>query len=92
MTAALANANLLGMKLSEFLTKRGSASELAEQINVPQAMVSQWKNCTRRPNIEQCFLIEKATEFNVTRQELRPDVNWQLIGAASIRNTSQESD
>lgn len=75
------------MTLNEFLKARGSAADLSERINVPQALISQWKKGIRRPSVTHCALIEKGTDGEVRCEELRPDLNWALI-----RNTQPEKD
>lgn len=63
------------MKLLEYLSSvRGRVNELAEEINAPAALISQWKNGSRQVPAERCIDIERATDGAVTCEELRPDL------------------
>ena len=64
------------MKLSEWLgIERGRGLSLASAIGVPPTLISQWST-TRVPPFERCIPIERATDGQVTRRDLRPD-DWQ---------------
>lgn len=69
------------MKLSEYLEPRGRVNELAGQISVPAALVSQWKTCTRVVPAERCIEIERASGGAVRCEDLRPDVDWAYLRA-----------
>ena len=72
------------MKLCEYLDiERGRVNELAGQIKVPAALVSQWKTEARPVPIERCPDIERATEGLVTCEELRGDVTWIRVPDSS---------
>ena len=65
------------MKLAEYLESRGAQAELARALNVSPVLVHQWAT-TRPVPIPRVLSIEKATNGEVTRQDLRPD-DWQDI-------------
>lgn len=46
----------------------------AKAIGVCQSMVSQWLRNTRPVSPKKCRLIEAATNGEVTREDLRPDI------------------
>ena len=48
---------------------------MAGAIGVPPTLISQWST-TRVPPFERCIPIERATDGQVTRRDLRPD-DWQ---------------
>ena len=50
----------------------GSASELARQLNISQAAISQWRH--KRVPAARVLAIETATNGKVSRHELRPDL------------------
>lgn len=56
----------------------GGMGVLSRLIGVSAPTVSQWKSGTRPIPIERCAAIERATDGQVTRQELRPD-DWESI-------------
>lgn len=66
------------MTLSEYLKAQGfgAGKRLAEAIGAPQPDVSDWANGHRPVPIARCVAIEKATEGQVSRRDLRPD-DWQ---------------
>jgi DNA-binding transcriptional regulator YdaS (Cro superfamily) len=66
------------MTLKEYL-KAAKASELARQINVPQASLSQWIHGVRRVPLERCIAIEKATKGAVRCEDLRPEIDWAVL-------------
>jgi len=56
----------------------GSQAEMARILGVSPAMVNQLTNGSRPVPIEHCLAIERATDGQVTRQELRPDDFWRI--------------
>lgn len=58
--------------------ERGRGATLAASIGVSPVLVSQWSTGPRLPPIERCVAIERATDGQVTRRDLRPD-DWQDI-------------
>ena len=70
---------MFNMKLNDYLLQRGAVNDIAEAINVPAALVSQWKTLARRVPAERCPAIERATKGAVTCEELRPDVDWAYL-------------
>ena len=61
------------MNLSEYAEKHGRA-ELAEALQTSPAYVSQLASGHRRITAEMAIKIERATNGEVTRHELRPDL------------------
>lgn len=55
----------------------GSGSELARRIGLTAWAVNKW-NPDSVPK-DRCLDIEKATDGQVTAEELRPDINWQYV-------------
>ena len=65
------------MDLKTYLSKN-RAVDLAKAINVPPALLSQWRTLARPVPIEKAVAIEQATNGLVTRKDLRPD-DWRSI-------------
>lgn len=62
------------MELSQYLQENEiSQQQFADLVGVTQGRVSQWLGGDRVP-AERCAEIEAATNGQVTRYELRPDV------------------
>lgn len=67
------------MTLDEYLSEPDrSAKELAVVLGIPDALLSQWRTKKRPVPIERCPAIERATNGEVSRRDLRPD-DWHLI-------------
>lgn len=67
------------MNLTQYLKQaRGNATKLAGSLGIPPAYLSQMSSGYRAISPMHCVAIEKATEGQVTRQEMRPD-DWHLI-------------
>lgn len=67
------------MDLKTYLaTAPGGGVQLAEQLGVAPAYLSQMVNGHRAISPERCVAIEKATDGKVTRRDLRPD-DWRAI-------------
>lgn len=66
------------MKLSEYLSKHGSKTELAKAIGAQSQLVWQWSTGVRAVPIGRCTAIEVATNGVVTRKDLRP-ADWHDI-------------
>lgn len=62
-------------KASEIL---GGQSALARILSVSPPTINQWIKGLRPIPVERCSAIERATNGQVTRQELRPE-DWQDI-------------
>ena len=62
--------------------ERGAAARLAAQIGVHPVMVSQWVNGIKAVPAERCPAIERATNGEVTADQLRPDVIWVRVADA----------
>lgn len=60
------------------IEKCGGISALAKKLNVAPPTVMQWKKGIRKVPIKRCVEIEKLTNGEVTRKDLRPD-DWHLI-------------
>jgi DNA-binding transcriptional regulator YdaS (Cro superfamily) len=61
------------MKLSDYLSERGSRAALAKKLGVAPSMVTQWANGDRDVPPSRCASIEEATGGKVTRRDLRDD-------------------
>lgn len=67
------------MKLAKYISQeRGRLKRLCEQIGAHDPDVSRWANGKRPVPIGWCLPIERATNGQVTRKDLRPD-DWHLI-------------
>ena len=66
------------MKLSAYLSKHGSKTDLAIAIGAQPQLIWQWANNVRAIPIRRCIAIEMATHGEVTRRDLRPN-DWQSI-------------
>ena len=66
------------MKLSDYLSAHGQQTDLARAIGAQPQLVWQWAKAVRPVPIERCVPIERATNGQVTRQDLRPD-DWHEI-------------
>lgn len=61
----------------------GSQVALAAALGVSKGAVNQWKGDGRRVPAEYCPVIERITSGAVTCEELRPDVEWEVIRAGA---------
>lgn len=61
----------------------GNPSRLAKSLGITPWAVSKWD--VNNPPKDRCLEIEKATDYQVTAEELRPDINW-----AYVRQQSQQ--
>jgi DNA-binding transcriptional regulator YdaS (Cro superfamily) len=68
------------MKLSDYLSSQGAGANqnLAATLGVLPAAVSQWRTGSRDVPIEYCLSIERATNGQVTRADLRPHDYWRI--------------
>lgn len=57
----------------------GSQKALADSLGVTKAAVGQWKDEGRRVPAEHCPAIERLTAGHVRCEELRPDVEWEVL-------------
>jgi len=73
-------AKLIRMTLSDYLKTqgRGAISALAKQIGAHVPDVYRWMSGQRPVPIGRCPAIERATDGQVSRRDLRPD-DWHLI-------------
>lgn len=71
------------MTSDEALTKAadiaGSMQSLGEQLGVTKGAVGQWKLPGRQVPAEHCPAIERITAGAVRCEDLRPDVDWQVV-------------
>jgi DNA-binding transcriptional regulator YdaS (Cro superfamily) len=63
----------------------GGLSLLAEKIGTSSARLGNWR--VRGVPVEHCLAVEKATDGQVTRKDLRPD-DWQNIWPELAANTA----
>lgn len=68
------------MKLKEYLDslERGGAARLAERLGISSSYLSQLAHGLSPISPARCVEIERATDGNVTRKDLRPS-DWHLI-------------
>jgi DNA-binding transcriptional regulator YdaS (Cro superfamily) len=66
------------MKLLDYVKTRATQRELATKLGITPVLINQWANAKRPIPPERCVAIERATDGEVTRPELRPD-DWELI-------------
>lgn len=66
----------------------GSQKNLAEALMVSHAAVSNWKFEGRRVPAEHCPEIERLTAGAVRCEDLRPDMNWAHLRAATATNST----
>lgn len=68
------------MNLKSYVAKkRGMAALLGRAIDVTPVLISQWASGKRPVPAERCPEIEKATDGQVTCEEMRPDVDWPYL-------------
>lgn len=68
----------MDMELKQYISSaRGIASQLALQINVSPAFLSQMASGIRSVSAKNAVAIEKATKGAVSRKDLRPS-DWNL--------------
>ena len=60
-------------------TLLGGTNAVAKIAGVRPPTASQWLHGIRRVPLERCLLIEAATDGQVARKDLRPDINWDLL-------------
>lgn len=90
-------ANNLGMNFKDWVNgQRGRSLAVAHALGVTPPVVSDWVTGKKGVPLERCVQIERATNGEVTRRELRPD-DWQNIwpelakSPASTAQTATES-
>lgn len=67
------------MDLKNYISvERGRAATLAARINVSPSYLSQLVGGSSAISPERCVEIERATDGEVTRKDLRPD-DWEKI-------------
>lgn len=71
---------MAAMTLADFLSReRGRQAALAKAIGAHAPDVSRWAKGERVVPAEYCPAIERASLRLVTCEELRPDVDWEVI-------------
>ncbi|WP_454825365.1 Cro/CI family transcriptional regulator [Paraburkholderia xenovorans] len=78
------------MNLRTYLaTAKHRQRQFAESLGVTQGLISQWARGKALPPPKRCVAIERLTQGEVTRKELRPDdwaEHWpELAQAASLQ-------
>lgn len=73
--------------LQKAISILGSKSNLAKQFNILPWNITKWER-TQVP-AERCPDIERLTYGKVTCEELRPDVNWEVLRKPK-RNVSKK--
>lgn len=73
------------MTLEEYVAEsRGNASGLAKAIGVSPVLISLWATGKRQVPAKRCTQIEKATNGQVARLDLRPDIFQELPAANTV--------
>jgi DNA-binding transcriptional regulator YdaS (Cro superfamily) len=71
----------VAMNLADYLkTSKVTQMEFARNLGVAQGTVGFWLH-NKPPTLERAIQIEKATNGQVTCEELRPDVDWAYLRA-----------
>jgi len=72
-------ANNLRMNFKDWVNEqRGRSLAIAQALGVTPPVVSDWVTGKKGVPLERCVQIERATNGEVTRRDLRPD-DWQQI-------------
>jgi DNA-binding transcriptional regulator YdaS (Cro superfamily) len=66
------------MKLLHYVKTKATQRELAMKLAITPVLINQWANEKRPVPPERCVEIERATNGEVTRRDLRP-ADWQRI-------------
>lgn len=78
--------------LSKAADIAGSMQALGEQLGVTKGAVGQWKLPGRQVPAEHCPAIERITGGVVRCEDLRPDVDWQVIRSSGRRAVDRRAD
>lgn len=70
----------------------GSMQALGEQLGVTKGAVGQWKLPGRQVPAEHCPAIERITGGVVRCEDLRPDVDWQVIRSSGRRAIDRRAE
>jgi DNA-binding transcriptional regulator YdaS (Cro superfamily) len=101
LTYTYAMANNLGMNFKDWVNgQRGRSLAIAQALGVTPPVVSDWVTGKKGVPLERCVQIERATNGEVRRQDLRP-VDWQeiwpelaqplaLAGLAATENVAEQ--
>lgn len=76
------------MKLLTYVKTKGTQRGLAAKLGITPVLINQWANEKRPIPPERCVEIERATDGEVTRPELRPD-DWQRIWPELAERTAE---
>ncbi len=57
----------------------GGQAALASALGVSRGAVPQWKQAGRNVPAEYCPTIERLTEGKVTCEQLRPEIEWEVL-------------
>jgi DNA-binding transcriptional regulator YdaS (Cro superfamily) len=66
------------MNLLDYVKTQSTQRQLAEKLAITPVLISQWANRSRPVPPERCVEIERATDGQVSRKDLRPD-DWIRI-------------
>lgn len=71
----------LNMTLADFLDSLpyGGKRDFAERLGINETYLYQLGRGLRRASIHRCLEIETLTHGEVTRRDLRPDIDWEGI-------------
>lgn len=79
------------MTLDQYL-QTTYAAQLAAEVGVSPAFVSQWRSGYRQVPAERCPAIERATGGAVKCEDLRPDVDWAVLRCTCTRDPETAHD
>lgn len=80
------------MDLSNYLTsKKITQASFAVRLGVSQGLIYQWLTGRRPVAVDKCVAIERATDGEVGRRDLRP-LDWHLIWPELIAGTCEEGE
>jgi len=57
----------------------GSQEKLAKALGVSQGAISQYAKGSKRPSAEVAIRLEEITCGQVSADDVRPDINWDII-------------
>jgi len=69
----------------------GSQTVLAGALKVSKGAVSQWKEEGGRVPAEHCPVIERLTGGVVRCEDLRPDIEWNVLRSGASRAKAQHA-
>ena len=68
----------------------GSKIALANKLGVKQQYISNWIHRDKQIPSDFCIPIEKATDCQITCEELRPDIDWAYLRNQHVQQQAKE--